>query len=310
MQQSRDGIEPARIGQRILIVMAVLTALAALFIGVQQLWALEVPRLQGRVNDYANMIGSATQQQLEAMLADLERSDGTQIVVLTIPELQGDALEDFSIRVAEKWGIGQKANDNGAILLISKNDRKIRIEVGYGLEGRLTDLMAGRIIRNVIAPQFKMGRFDQGIMDGVSAMVGTVKGEYEAPASERRPGKNGPGSSGLVGLIVLFMLLNVLGRVNRWVGAGLGGVLAPIAGALLFGAGALAILALIPIGVLGGFLLGTFGAPLSFGHTLPSSRRGTHWGGGGFGGFSGGGGFGGFSGGGGGFGGGGASGGW
>ena len=88
MQHSRDGIEPARIGQRIVIVMAVLTALAALLIGVQKLWALEVPRLRGRVNDYANMLGSATQQQLDAMLADLERTDGTQIVVLTIPELQ------------------------------------------------------------------------------------------------------------------------------------------------------------------------------------------------------------------------------
>jgi len=311
MQETRQAIEPARIKQRILIVAAVLTALAALLFGVQDLWALEVPQLKGRVNDYANMLGATTQKQLDNLLADLERTDGTQIVVLTVPALQGDPIEDFSIRVAEQWGIGQKADDNGAILLIAKNDRKIRIEVGYGLEGRLTDLMAGRIIRDVIAPQFKMGRFDQGVLDGVAAMVGTVRGEYTAPASRRpAPGEGGPGASGLVGLIVLFFLLRVLGRVNRGVGAAVGGVLAPIAGAFFFGAGALIILALIPIGAIGGYLLGLFGAPLSFGHNVSQSRRGTYWGGGGFGGFSGGGGFGGFSGGGGGFGGGGASGGW
>ncbi len=314
MQQTRNVFKPARIKQRIVIVAAVLCALAALLFSLENLWALDVPQLKGRVNDYADMLSATTERQLETVLADLERTDSTQMAVLTVDSLQGDSIEDFSIRVAEQWGIGQKENDNGAILLIAKRDRKIRIEVGYGLEGRLTDLMAGRIIRNVIAPQFKMGRFDQGISDGVAAMVGTVKGEYTATGNGRTAtGHSGRGASGVgvIGLVVLFFLLRVLGRVNRFLGAAIGGVLAPIAGALFFGAGAMMILALIPIGLLGGFLFGLFGSPLSFGHTVGHTRRGGYWGGGGFGGFSGGGGgFGGFSGGGGGFGGGGASGGW
>ena len=163
------------------------------------LFALEVPALKGRVNDYAGIISDAAERQLETVLADLERTDSTQIVVLTISSLKGDSLEDFSIRVAEQWKIGQKNNDNGAILLVSKQDRKIRIEVGYGLEGKLTDLMSGRIIRNVITPNFKSGDFDAGIVQGVSAMIGTVKGLYTAeskPAGTRRRSSS-PGLFGL-----------------------------------------------------------------------------------------------------------------
>mgnify|MGYP001428747516 CR=1 FL=1 len=267
-------------------------------------WAAPVPQLKGRVNDYAGLLGDIARRQLDAMLADLERTDGTQIVVLTIPSLEGQTIEAYAIQVAEKWGLGQKDNDNGALLVIARNDRKIRIEVGYGLEGRLTDLTAGRIIRNVIAPQFKAGRFDQGILDGVNAMIATVKGEYTAP--ERPPaGRHNGGSPGIFGFIVFLFLVNVVGRVNRLVGGLAGAVLAPIGG-LLFGLGALALLALIPVGFIAGLLISVLGPGVTFGR--PSHRSGTsYWGGGGF---SSGGGFGGFSGGGGGFGGGGSSGSW
>lgn len=279
----------------------------------QNLWALDVPPLKGRVNDYAHMLSTQAVRQLDVELADLERTDSTQLVVLTVTSLEGDSLEDFSIQVVEKWGIGQKGRDNGALLLIAKNDRKIRIEVGYGLEGKLTDLISGRIIRNVIGPQFKMGRFDQGILDGVAAMVAAVRGEFTAVSQPQRNAsrRNSGGSSGIFVLFVLFMLLRVVGRVNRGVGAVAGGVIAPIAGLLFLKVGILGALLLIPIGALGGFLLGLFGAPLTHSHTAHRSRSTTFFGGGfGGGGFSSGGGFGGFSGGGGGFGGGGASGGW
>ena len=96
-------------------------------------YALTVPSLKGRVNDYAQMLSPAAVQHIDRVLQDLETSDSTQIVVLTIPSLEGDSLEDFSIRVAEQWRIGQKNLDNGAILLIAKAERKLRIEVGYGL---------------------------------------------------------------------------------------------------------------------------------------------------------------------------------
>jgi uncharacterized protein len=278
----------------------------------QNAWALQVPPLKGRVNDYAGLLSSGTAGQLEAALAELERTDSTQIVLLTISSLEGDSLEEFSIRMVEQWQIGRKSKDNGALLLVAKNDRKIRIEVGYGLEGKLTDLVSGRIIRDVIAPQFKMGRFDQGIIDGIAAMVNVVRGEFAAPAPDERRRSRQGASPGLIGLLVLFFFVNMLARINRGLGAAAGGVLAPIAGALLLNFGLVGILSLIPLGTAAGFLLGLVGGPVSFGHTSAHRRGGDFWGsgfgGGGLGGGSGG--FGGFSGGGGGFGGGGASGGW
>jgi uncharacterized protein len=273
-------------------------------VNFQPAQALDIPPLKGRVNDLANLIHPSMSNQLESVLSQLEQTDSTQIVVLTIPSLEGQSLEEFSLAVVERWQIGQKDVDNGVLLLVAKQERKIRIEVGYGLEGKLTDLMAGRIIRNVMVPQFKMGRFDQGIIDGVSAIVGVVRGEFKAPTSDRKPKGRQKNSPGLIGIVVFFLLINVLGRTNRYVGAAAGGVLAPIAGLLLLGTGLVATLMLIPIGIAAGSLIGLLGGPLSFGH-MPHHRSGRSHGGV-FGGFGGGG----FGGGGGGFGGGGASGGW
>ncbi len=276
------------------------------FLQAPGLWALEVPPLKQRVNDTAGMLSAGTQQQLEDILGRLEQTDSTQIVVLTIPSLDGDVLEEFSIKVADQWKIGRKGLDNGAILLIAKNDRKIRIEVGYGLEGSLTDLMAGRIIGNVIVPQFKAGNFDQGVIDGVQAMIGVVRGEYQA--LEKAPGggqKNKDSPFGLGGLIAFLFFISMLGRLRRPMGIAAGGILAPLAAGLFFNLSPLWILLSIPIGLLAGLILSFLGSPLVFGHGHHHHR---HSGGG----WSGGGGFstGGFGGGGGGFGGGGASGGW
>jgi len=273
-------------------------------------YALDVPSLKARVNDYADMLSSSTEGQLDLLLQDLEASDATQIVVLTIPSLDGDSLEDFSMRVAEQWKIGQKDLDNGAILLIAKADRKLRIEVGYGLEGRLTDLMAGRIISNIIVPHFKAGQIDQGVIAGVQAMVGVVRGEFTATeAPSRDSGQNQRFGNGIFGLMLALFFLNVLGRLRRSLGAMAGAVIVPIIGIAIFGFSLTLLALLIPVGIVAGLLAGFLGSPLAFGHTGHRSGRGGFWIGGGGGGF-GSGGFGGFSGGGGGFGGGGASGGW
>jgi uncharacterized protein len=273
--------------------------------------ALEVPPLQGRINDYAGLLSPATAQQLDAILADLERTDSTQIVVLVVPSLQGDSLERFSMQVAEEWKIGQEGFDNGAVLLIARDDRKIRIEVGYGLESSLTDLTAGRIIRNIIVPRFRQGQFDQGVIDGVGAMVGVVRGQYSPPQKPRRSGGGTDTFAPLLfSAVFFFSMINVLGRLRRGLGAAAGGILAPVLGAMFFNPGLWVLLLLVPLGALAGFLFGMLGGPLSFGHAAGTRRRrgsGFYWGSGG--GFSSGG-FGGFSGGGGGFGGGGASGGW
>ena len=272
--------------------------------------ALDVPPLKGRVNDYADMLSRSTEEHLELMLQELEASDATQIVVLTVPSLDGDSLEDFSIRVADQWKIGQKNLDNGAILLIAKADRKLRIEVGYGLEGRLTDLMAGRIISNIIVPRFKAGQIDQGITEGVKAMVEAVRGEFTATeAPSRGNGQDQRSGNGLFGLILVLFFLNVLGRLRRSLGALAGAVIVPIIGIAIFGFSLTLLFLLIPVGIVAGLLAGFMGSPLAFGHAGHRSGRGGFWIGGGGSGF-GGGGFGGFSGGGGGFGGGGASGGW
>lgn len=174
------------------------------------LLALTVPPLTGMVNDYAAMLSPSTVTQLEGSLRSFEAEQSTQIVVLTIDSLAGESLEEFSIQVADAWKIGQKEHDNGAILLIARNDRKIRIEVGYGLEGSLTDLVAGRIIRDTIAPRFKEGDFDQGVIDGVSGMMAAVQGEYSA--SEKSAKDSGSFINSGVFVYLLIIIIYILIR--------------------------------------------------------------------------------------------------
>jgi uncharacterized protein len=138
--------------------------------------AAAIPPLAGRVNDTASMFSAPVRVEIESLLAAHERETTNQVVVATVPSLEGEDLEGYSIRLAEAWKIGQKGKDNGVILLFLKEDRKVRIEVGYGLEHRLTDLICGRIIRNHIVPNFKAGRFDEGLRSGVAAVLGTLKG--------------------------------------------------------------------------------------------------------------------------------------
>jgi uncharacterized protein len=262
--------------------------------------ALEVPLLKGHINDYAGMLSPGKAAALEQQLRSFEQSDSTQIVVLTIPTLDGENIEDFSIKVAESWKIGQKGKDNGVLLLIAKAERKVRIEVGRGLEGTLTDLVSGRIIRSDIAPRFKAGDIDGGTAAGVASIMAVVKGEYKATPRDLRHGKKSAPP-----LITLLMFLGVgcvfLGAISRFLGGAAGAVGLPLIAWLTFPGLALALLAGLAVG---GFLLGIL-LPLLFGR-----GGGGFFGGGpyvGGGGFFGGGDSGGFSGGGGDFGGGGAS---
>ncbi|MCF8056691.1 MAG: TPM domain-containing protein [Desulfocapsa sp.] len=265
--------------------------------------ALEVPPLTGRINDTAAMLSQQTVANLDTLLASLEVSDSTQLVVLTIPSLEGEVLEEYSLKVAETWGIGQKGHDNGALLLISRDDRKLRIEVGYGLEGTLTDLTAGRIINGVIVPNFKKGRFDQGISDGVQAMIQAVKGEFDASGVVASGKSKEFDPAGII--VMLFFAFSFIAKIfqRKKVAASVtGGIVAPVLGLLFLPQLGLWLLTLVPIGLLGGLVVASRAASTG-------SGGGFYMGSGGFGGSSGRFG-GGFSGGGGGFGGGGASGGW
>jgi len=187
---------------------------------------LEVPALTGRVNDYAHLLSSATVRQLDRQLEELERSDSTQVVVLTVPTLDGETLEGYSIRVVEAWRIGQKGMDNGVIVLIAKQEHKVRIEVGRGLEGKLTDLLSGRIIHQEMVPRFRQGDFDGGVIAGVNAIAAIVKGEYTA--SQAQPHRQKRPSSVAPLLVVLLIACIIAGAVSRPLGGLVGAAGLPL----------------------------------------------------------------------------------
>jgi len=306
--------------------LLVLVALYLIFLHSTLANALEIPRLRGRINDYAGLIPADRAQALERRLAAFEQETGHQIAVLTIPSLEGDPLEDFSIRVAESWKIGTKGFDNGAILLFAQKERKIRIEVGRGFEGILPDAVASRIIREVIAPRSREGDEAGGIEAGLNSIIEATRGERlpSAPHSKTRASRHPP-TIGLLGITTLFALLVGIGQRSPlrggFGGAISGGVIgSPAAWWSGSGAWIALVLAGAVIGALANFYsAGVWGRPW----TVRRARReswprdtiyyggsgdgsvGSDFGGGGFGGDFGGGGF---SGGGGDFGGGGASG--
>jgi uncharacterized protein len=156
--------------------LAALTALLAL-----PALALDVPFLSGRVNDEAHLLDASSAQSLEQTLKAYEEKTGQQVVVLTIPSLEGEVLEDYSHTVARTWKIGRKGKNDGILILVARDDRKARIEVGYGLEGTLPDALAGRIIRDQMVPRFRGGDYAGGIISAVSAVLGVLEGTYSPP---------------------------------------------------------------------------------------------------------------------------------
>jgi len=272
--------------------------------------ALEVPYLAGRVNDQANLLDDGFKGQLEERLRLLEEETGAQVAVLTIPSLEGDPLEDFSMRVVDTWKLGRADADNGVLILIARDERRMRIEVGYGLEGALTDAQSGRIIDHLMAPRFREGDFNGGIGAAVEAVSSAIRGEpVELPEKGTEAVGFNPGS-------FIFLLIFGLPFINIALAArGAAGWIVGIFLTPFFFAFPAAILGLtagkiIAIGWLIVFPLLRLILPKTAAGRGTGSRGGTFWGpfigGGGGGGFSGGG----FSGGGGSFGGGGASGGW
>ena len=162
-----------------------LVLLAICFLCISQAHAqTAVPYLSGRVNDYANLLSPNTAAELEAELKAHEDSTSNQVVVLTIPSLEGAVLEEYSIEVVETWKLGRAEKDNGVLLLIARDDRKVRIEVGNGLEGNLPDITCGRIIRNEIVSRFKEGNYEAGVRNGVHAILAAIQGAYVAGEAE------------------------------------------------------------------------------------------------------------------------------
>jgi uncharacterized protein len=274
---------------------------AALVFPLQRVAAeIPVPRLAARVTDLTGTLTPEQRAAVEAKLATFEARKGSQVAVLIVPTTQPETIEQYSIRVADEWKLGRKGVDDGALLVIAKNDRKLRIEVGRGLEGAIPDAIAKRIVSDIIAPRFKEGDFYGGIVAGTDRILRTIEGEPLPPPKPRA--QTGRGEDEFSWLIAGFILVIVVGGVlraifGRFLGSGIVGFGGGLIGYLLFGAAAAVAIAIIA------FLLSLFsGAAPGRGSGWST---GPGWGSGG--GFGGGGGF---SGGGGGFSGGGASGSW
>lgn len=195
-------------------------------------------------NDYAHVVSAATATRLNQTLEEFERQTSSQVLVVVYPKMQSDSsIEDYTVRVAQAWKVGQKGKDNGAVLFVFINDRKMFIQVGYGLEGALPDALAKRIIDTEVRPRFRTGDFDGGLTAGVNAILAAIKGEYKGAGTTAAERRGNPMSFGAALLVVIFFgvigifFLIALARGNRgavyrgtgysswgsWTGGGWGG---------------------------------------------------------------------------------------
>lgn len=184
------------------------------------LWALpaiaspEFPKLTGRVVDSAGMLSSAARQRLDSALSGHERASTNQLVVVTLADLQGYDIETYGHQLGRHWKIGRKGADNGVLLIVAKQERKVRIEVGYGLEGQLTDAISANIIQSIILPTFKRGQFEHGIEAGATAIVQALGGEYKMRAGHRSRNANSPLFGGV------FLIIMLISFVSSFFGGG------------------------------------------------------------------------------------------
>jgi len=194
----------------------------------------DVPFLTGRVTDNAEILSKEMRQTISESLKAHEQKTGNQIAVLTIPSLDGESIEDYAVNVFNSWKLGQKGKDNGILLIVAPNDRRMRIEVGYGLEGTLPDGLAGSIIRNIMTPQFKTGNYNDGIQAGIKAIIEVLEGgtlaDMESAASDKGKESSGLGlnepeltiterilfGAFIFGIIGLFTVIGILTPGVGW----------------------------------------------------------------------------------------------
>ena len=209
----------------------------------------------GFVNNYAGMLSDADKQKLEIKLAQFEKDSSNEISVVIIQSLEGDTIEDFAVKLFEDWQIGKAKNDNGILILIARDDSQMRIEVGYGLEGALTDAQSWWIINDIMKPAFQEGKYYKGIDRAVDKIISATKGEY-LPSLPAKPTAGKSFSWDLIfsfGCFIIMWLASILGRSKSWwVGGVLGGIVGVIIGLIkgfiIFGLASIAILA--PFGLL------------------------------------------------------------
>ena len=251
----------------------------------------------GFVNDYAGMLNESERQNLENKLVNFEKESSNEITIVTIPNLDEDTIENFAIKLFEDWKIGKAKNDNGILILIAKDDRQMRIEVGYGLEGALTDAQSWWIINDIMKPAFQAEEYYKGIDGAVDKIIAATQGEYLPESSPQK--SSGSRNWEFIFWIILFGVMwvaSILGRSKSWWAGGvLGGVIGIIIGLIkgfiLFGLVSIAILA--PFGLLFDFIVSKNYTKHKARGTIPwwiggRGRGGRGGFGGGFGGFGGG----------------------
>ena len=253
---------------------------------------LPVPALSSRVTDLTQTLSQAEQAQLEQKLAAFEAKKGSQIAVLVVPSTQPEDIAQYSLRVVEKWKIGREKVDDGLLVLIAKNDRKIRIEVGYGLEGAVPDLYAKRIITEIISPKFKQGDFFGGLNAGLDSLIGLVDGEaLPAPSN---PKSNGMGVMDMLPILLFASLVSGLFLRSIFgtffgsaLNGGLVGGIVTLLGVALGGAAVLGVVAFFITMMLGGRGVNGYGGGVPTGGSYGggggswSGGNSSSWGGGG-----------------------------
>ena len=180
---------------------------------------LEVPELNGRVNDLGNMLSWQNEDDLTELLNRIEDSSGAQIAILTVKSTSPETIEEYSIRVAEEWQLGRAQYDDGILILLSKDDRKVRIEVGYGLEGSITDYDSKIIIETLMVPRFKEGDFHQGINDAVIGIIELMRGNplptpvMKTPSTIKKQASSAGTFLGVIFLILFFMVGAIISSI-------------------------------------------------------------------------------------------------
>jgi uncharacterized protein len=204
------------------------------FVSVAFAAAPQFPALTGRVVDNAHLLSPATAQKLDAELADLEAKTGHQLVVATVPDLQGRAIEDYGYQLGRAWQLGRKGVNDGAILLVAPKERKVRIEVGYGLEPVLTDALTSVILQTKVLQQFKQGRMEQGVVDGAEALIAQLalpedQAKANVAQAAARPVQahdRGGGAGAIPVFLIVLVIFWVISSLLRGGGrrGGLGGL--------------------------------------------------------------------------------------
>ncbi len=250
---------------------------------------------QGFVSDYAKVISSTAVSSIENQLQSLKNLTGVEVAVVTIPSLQNETIETYAEKLFREWGIGTKGKDNGLLILVAPNDRMVKIEVGYGLEGVIPDSIADGIIRKEMLPQFKLGDYSMGISSAVNVIVGIINNTTDKSIYSLDPKKSGSGVNIEFVIFFLFIVANILAqylsKTKSWwlgglIGAGIGLIISLFIGFLFYGLGAIILLAIV--GLIFDYFVSKIGPRGPGGHGGIWFGGGGHGSSGGFGGFGGG----------------------